>query len=54
MMENTLRAFEENKVRYVKYDLKGSTIKREVKNPNADVLKDINFLKSDDAFLLMS
>lgn len=38
---------------YRKYDLKGSTIKREVKNPNAEVLKDINFLNSDDAFLLL-
>lgn len=54
MMENTLKAFEDNKVLYKKYDLKGSTIKREVKNVNADVFKDINYLSSDDAFLVMS
>lgn len=52
-MENTLRNFEDNHVFYKKYDLKGSTIKREVKNANADVFKDINLLKSDDAFLIM-
>lgn len=54
MMENTLRNFEDNGVTYRKYDLKGSTIKREVKNHKADVFKDINLLKSDDAFLIMS
>jgi hypothetical protein len=33
--------------------LKGSTIKREVKNIDSDVFKDINLLKSDNAFLIM-
>lgn len=54
MMENTLKNFEQNHVIYKKYDLKGSTIKREVKDVNADVFKDINLLKSDDAFMIMS
>ena len=54
MMENTLKNFEYNHVIYKKYDLKGSTIKREVKDVNADVFKDINLLKSDDAFMIMS
>lgn len=54
MMENTLKNFEQNHVIYKKYDLKGSTIKREVKDANADVFKDINLLKSDDAFMIMS
>lgn len=38
---------------FKKYDLKGSTVSREVKNPNADVLKDMNYLKSNDAFIMM-
>lgn len=54
MMENTFEAFENNRIFYKKYDLKGSTIKREVKDSSADVLKDINYLRSNDAFLLMS
>ena len=54
MMENTFMNFETDQIVYKKYDLKGSTIKREVKNPNADVFKDINYLKSNDAFLFMS
>jgi 1-phosphatidylinositol-4-phosphate 5-kinase len=54
MMENSFRDFEENNVLYTKYDLKGSTIKRFVKNTHADVFKDINLLSSDDAFLVMS
>jgi hypothetical protein len=33
--------------------MKGSTIKREVKDPNAPVLKDVNFFKSQEPFILM-
>ena len=53
MLENTFKDFADNQLKYTKYDLKGSTIKREVKNPNAEVFKDINFLNSDEAFLLL-
>jgi 1-phosphatidylinositol-4-phosphate 5-kinase len=55
MMENTVRVLKENNIAFKKYDLKGSTIQREVKNPtNIDVLKDINLLNGDDAFLFMT
>ncbi len=33
MMENTLKAFKDNGLKYRVYDLKGSTIQREVKDP---------------------
>lgn len=34
--------------------MKGSTVSREVKNPNAPVLKDVNFLKGDEAFIFVT
>jgi len=40
-------------IQFKKYDLKGSTVSREVKDPKADVLKDMNYLKSNDAFIMM-
>jgi hypothetical protein len=33
--------------------MKGSTVSREVKDPKANVLKDMNYLKSNDAFIMM-
>ena len=53
MMENTFEQFEKMNISYQKYDLKGSTKSREVKDKKADVLKDINYLHSNDVFLLM-
>lgn len=41
------------KLSYRKYDMKGSTVSREVRNRRAEVLKDVNFLKSEEAFLYM-
>lgn len=41
-------------MQYHVYDLKGSTVKREVKSPHAAVLKDINYFKSSDCFVYMS
>lgn len=36
------------------YDLKGSTVQREVKDPHAAVKKDINYFRSADCFLFLS
>jgi hypothetical protein len=41
-------------VPYHVYDLKGSTVQREVKDPRAKVMKDINYFKSADCFLFLS
>jgi len=53
LMENSFCIFDDLRLRYRKYDMKGSTMAREVKNPRAEVLKDVNFLKSDEAFIYM-
>jgi hypothetical protein len=39
---------------YHVYDLKGSTVQREVKDPHAAVRKDINYFRSADCFLFVS
>ena len=54
MMENTFGELSRAGVPYRVYDLKGSTVQREVTDPHAKVKKDINFLKSDDCFILLS
>ena len=54
MMENTLKDFEINNIEYKLYDLKGSTIQREVKDSNAPVLKDINYFHSPNCFIYMT
>lgn len=41
-------------MRYRVYDMKGSTVQREVKDPHAAVFKDINYFKSPDCFLFLS
>ena len=53
MMENSFEIFDKFDISYKKYDLKGSTVSREVKGRGADVFKDINYFHSDDVFLLM-
>jgi hypothetical protein len=54
MMENTLKHFQNNNLDFRVYDLKGSTIQREVKNADAPVFKDINYFRSPDCFLYMT
>jgi hypothetical protein len=54
MMENTFRDLEEEKIKYQIYDMKGSTVQREEKNPQASVLKDINYFRSNDCFIYLS
>lgn len=54
MMENTFSELQRAGISYRVYDLKGSTVQREVADPHAKVKKDINFFKSDDCFLLLS
>jgi hypothetical protein len=54
MMENAFRQLEEGGIKYHIYDLKGSTVQREVKDRKATVLKDINYFKSNDCFLYLS
>ena len=54
MMENTLKYFKNNHVDFSCYDLKGSTIQREVKDPDSAILKDINYFRSSDCFLYMT
>ena len=44
---------ENENIIYKKYDMKGSTVSREVKDPKANVFKDMNYLKSNDAFIMM-
>ena len=39
---------------YRVYDMKGSTVGREVKDSTAQVLKDINYFRSKDCFMLMT
>ena len=36
------------------YDLKGSTVQREAKDPSAPVKKDINYFRSADCFVFLS
>ncbi len=36
------------------YDLKGSTVQREVKDENAAVFKDINYFRSHSCFIYMT
>lgn len=54
MMENTFQSLQNNSISYNIYDLKGSTVKRQVKDPSATVLKDINYFNSPDCFIFMS
>lgn len=54
LMENSFRSFDGKKLIYQIYDMKGSMVNREVKNPNAAVLKDVNFLKSSQPFIYMT
>lgn len=54
MMENTLKDFSSNNIEHVLYDLKGSTVQREVKDQNAPVLKDINYFRSHSCFIYMT
>ncbi len=54
MMENTFSELQRAGVPFRVYDLKGSTVQREVADPQAKVKKDINFFNSDDCFLLLS
>jgi len=54
MMENTFQKLENNSISYHTYDLKGSTVQREVKDPKATVFKDINYFKSPDCFIYMT
>lgn len=42
------------KIKYQIFDMKGSLVKREVKNPNSSVLKDVNFLKQPQSFIFMT
>lgn len=44
---------ENENIVYKKYDMKGSTVSREVKDPKANVFKDMNYLKSNEAFIMM-
>jgi len=53
-MENTFQKLENNSISYHTYDLKGSTVQREVKDPKATVFKDINYFKSPDCFIYMT
>lgn len=41
-------------MQYAVYDLKGSTVSREVKELGANVLKDINYFKSNDCFITLN
>jgi hypothetical protein len=41
-------------MQYRIYDLKGSTVQREVKDPHASVKKDINYFRSADCFMFVS
>lgn len=41
-------------MQYHIYDLKGSTVQREVKDPQALVHKDINYFRSTDCFMFLS
>lgn len=54
MMENTLKYFLDNNLEYRLYDLKGSTIQREVKSTDAPVYKDINYFRSSDCFIYLT
>jgi hypothetical protein len=54
MMENTFCEMQRAGVQYRTYDLKGSTVQREVTDPQAKVFKDINYFKSPDCFLFLS
>ena len=50
-MENTLEHFKREDILYKTYDLKGSTVSREVKNTkDKGVLKDINYYRSNECF----
>lgn len=52
-MENAFDTFDNLGLKYRQYDMKGSTVSREVSNPKAPVLKDVNFLKGEEAFIYM-
>ena len=53
LMENSFYTFDISKIKYQIFDMKGSLVKREVKNPVAAVLKDVNFLKLGQSFIFM-
>lgn len=53
-MENSFYNFDLKRIKYQIYDMKGSLVKREVKNPMSTVQKDVNFLKSNQPFIFMS
>jgi hypothetical protein len=53
-MENTFCALQRAGVSYQAYDLKGSTVQREVRDPKAKVKKDVDYFKSPDCFLFLT
>ena len=54
LMENAFRSIQMKSIPYRVYDMKGSTVGREAKDPTAPVLKDINYFRSKDCFMLMT
>lgn len=54
LMENTFGELQRAGVSFRAYDLKGSTVQREVRDPKAPVRKDIDYFRSPDCFLFLT